>query len=270
MQAMMTWPSPGREGVVRHVDEVRVADPARNVARHQVHRRHVGEERDLGVEHRHVDMLAEAGDMARLERGEHAHRAEDAAAEVADRNAAAHRRVVGPAGDAHAAAHALHDLVERRPLRVGAGLAEAGDRAGDDPGIDRRKRRVVDLEALRHAGAEVVEHHVGLAHQVVEDRPPRLLLEVDADALLAAVERHEVRAHAVARIVGMAGKQFARAFALAGRLDLDRSRAQIGECHRPVRTRQHVGQVEDGDAGEGSHVVGRRFVAQGLTAPVSL
>ena len=45
-----------------------------------------------------------------------------------------------------------------------------------------------------------------------------------------------------------------RVVALAGLFDLDDARAHVGEQHRAVRTREHAGQIEDGDAGEWSHV----------------
>ena len=59
--------------------------------------------------------------------------AEDAGAEVGDRDADAHRALPGQAGDRHQPAHALRDLVEARAQAVRAVLAVAGD-----AGVDRR------------------------------------------------------------------------------------------------------------------------------------
>jgi hypothetical protein len=44
---------------------------------------------------------------------------EDAGAQVGDRNADPHGPVAGQAGHGHQAAHALRDLVEARPRRIG-------------------------------------------------------------------------------------------------------------------------------------------------------
>jgi hypothetical protein len=66
------------------------------------------------------------------QRRQHADGAEDAAAQVADRDARCAPGPVGETGDRHAATHALHHLVEGRPVGFGAGLAEAGNRAGHD------------------------------------------------------------------------------------------------------------------------------------------
>ncbi|MCY1228154.1 hypothetical protein D9M72_404520 [compost metagenome] len=239
-----------RVAVVRHMHEVAVADAFGHMARQQVHRRHVVEQRDLRVEHRDIDMLALAGLVAFHQRGQHAHRAEHAAAEVADRDAAARGARLGRAGDRHAAAHRLHHLVEGRALRVRAGLAEAGDRAGDDARVHRGKRGVVDAQPLGDADAEVVEHHVGLAHEIEKHRLAGRRLEVDAHALLVAVEREVVRAHAVARIVRVVLQQAARAFTAAGRLDLDGARAEVGQQHGAVGAGQHVRQVQHGDVFE--------------------
>ncbi|AOB39842.1 hypothetical protein BBB43_14185 [Bordetella parapertussis] len=106
---------------------------------------------------------------------------------------------------------------------------------------------MIDAQALRHAHAEVVEHHVGLAHQVQEDRLAGLALEVHADALLVAVQRQVVGAHAVARIIGIVLEQAAGALAGAGRLHLDGARAQVGKQHRAVGAGKHVGQVQHGN-----------------------
>ncbi|SQH16765.1 Uncharacterised protein [Bordetella parapertussis] len=240
-------PIGGGIGVVRHVHEVAVADARRHLSRHEVHGRHVVEHRDLRVQHRDIHMLSAPGALALGQHRQHAHGAEQAAAQVADGDAAAHRSRLGRSGNGHAAAHALDHLVERGTLRLRSGLPEAGHRTGDDARVDPRQRRMIDAQALRHAHAEVVEHHVGLAHQVQEDRLAGLALEVHADALLVAVQRQVVGAHAVARIIGIVLEQAAGALAGAGRLHLDGARAQVGKQHRAVGAGKHVGQVQHGN-----------------------
>jgi len=103
---------------------------------------------------------------------------------------------------------------------------------------------VVDLELLRHAGAEVVQHHVGFTHQVVEHGQALFTLQIDAHALLVAVEREEVGAHALERMPRVLGQQSTCAFA-SQRLDFDCFRPEIGKDHSRIGARQHVGQIED-------------------------
>jgi hypothetical protein len=131
-----------------------------------------------------------------------------------------------------------------------AGLAEAGHRAGDDARIDEGERGVVDAQPLGDADAEVVEHHIGLAHQVQEHRLAGRRLEVDAHALLVAVEREVVGPHAVAGVVRVVFQQAPGAFAAGRRFDLDGARAEVGQQHGAVGTGQHVRQVQDGDVFE--------------------
>ena len=82
-----------------------------------------------------------AGDFALEQRDQDAERAEQAGAEIGDRNADAHRALARQAGDRHQPAHALRDLVEARPVAIGAVLAEAGDAGEDDALVDLAQRR---------------------------------------------------------------------------------------------------------------------------------
>ena len=60
---------------------------------------------------------------------------EQSGAQIGDRDADAHRALSGQTGHRHQAAHALRNLIEARPVGVGAVLAEAGD-AGVDQFAD--------------------------------------------------------------------------------------------------------------------------------------
>jgi hypothetical protein len=65
---------------------------------------------------------------------------------------------------------------------------------------------VVDLQALGHTRTKIVKHHIGLAHQVIKNRSPSVRLEVNAHAFLAAVEGHEICAHAIPRVIRVLGQ----------------------------------------------------------------
>ena len=69
------------------------------------------------------------------------------------------------------AGKALDDLVVRRPMREGARLPEAGDRAIDEPRVDARERGVVEAEPRHHARTEVLDERVGARDQAQEDLP---------------------------------------------------------------------------------------------------
>src|SRR5581483_4718320 len=101
------------------------------------------------------------------------------------------------------------------------GLAESGDRAVDEARMLRRQRRVVEAELRQRAGAEVLDEHVGVRDEPREDRAPLGPLEVERDALLVAVDAHEVRALPVHE----RWSPGARVVALARLFDLDDARA---------------------------------------------
>ena len=110
---------------------------AGRLAGREVVRALVGEDRDLRVEQREVEMLAGAGLRAVRERGADAR---SLAYMPVIRSAIgmptllrpAAGQVVALAGDAHQPAHALDHEVVAGPLAARPGLAEAGDRAVDE------------------------------------------------------------------------------------------------------------------------------------------
>src|SRR5262249_17856761 len=138
---------------------------------------------------------------------------EDARAEVGDRNADPHRPLARNPRDRHQAAHALGDLVDARTVAVRAALSAPGDAAVDDARVDRPYGIVVDAETLLRPGAVVLHDDVGVLRQLLEDRHPLRVSEVERHAPLVTVEILEVEAVAIA--------SHAVAGAAAGHLDLD-------------------------------------------------
>ena len=131
------------KGVVERVPR---ADRLRHLAGREVAGEGVLQDRDLAVEHADVDHLAFAAALALVQRGQDADRRVQAGGDVALRDAGPHRRPARLAGDAHDAAHALDDDVERRPVAVGPRLAEAGGRGVDEARVARAERLVADAE----------------------------------------------------------------------------------------------------------------------------
>ena len=91
----------------------------------------VGEHADGGIDQRRVDVAAASGLLAPRQRRQDADDRIDAGENVGHRHAGARRLAVGGAGEVHEAGHALRHEIVAGARRVGAGLAEAGDRAID-------------------------------------------------------------------------------------------------------------------------------------------
>jgi hypothetical protein len=150
---------------------------------------------------------------------------------------------------------------------------KAADGAGDDARVDGTEVLVVNLQLAGDPGAEILDHHVGAAHKIVEHRQARLAFEVNSDTLLVAVQRDEIGALAVEGVVRIRGQQPARALALE-RLHLDGLCAEVGEDHGAVGPGQHMRQVQNTNAVQRlGHVVtsrGRAGLGRGTQLPQEL
>ena len=111
----------------------------------------------------------------------HPERGGDAPAVVDVGDARLGRRSVGLAGKAHDTGQRLDGVVVAGPGRVGPGLAVAGQRARDHRRVHRVQRVVAQPELRQHPGAVVVDDHVGVAHEVLDDGAALLGREAHAD-----------------------------------------------------------------------------------------
>src|SRR5690606_37256546 len=153
-----------------------------------------------------------------------------AGADVGDGHAGPHRRGVLGARHAHDAAHGLGDGVVAGLVPVGTVLAEARDGAVDDAGIDLPQLLVTHAYLVGGAGPEVLQYHVGLPRQAVDDLPALFLLEVHGDAALVAVDAEEV-----GRLAADEGRAPGPGVvAGAGTLHLDDVGAQVRQHHEAV------------------------------------
>ena len=182
-----------------------------------------------------------------------------AAADVGDQRRR-HDRPVGRPGVERQQPGAA-DVVEIVAGLVGArtGLAVAGDRAIDQPRIDRPHRLVAEPEPRHDARAELLDQHVGAFDQRLKLGAIRFALEVEHQAFLAAVEQREHRALAVETRLVMAQVLAARP------LDLDHLGAGLGQQQGGERPRQERGEVEDEKPGQRLH--GSTGVSAGQLAP---
>ncbi len=184
----------GPEDAGRDAGRMVVAGLLRHLAGDEIARRLEVEHGDLRLEQRGLHPLPLARFLALQQGDEDADGAIHPRGQIGDRDADPHRPLAGQAGDRHEPAHALRDLIEAGTAAIGTVLAEAGDAAIDDARIDRAQRLVVDAEAMLDVGAVVLDQHVGLRRHAPQDLLARLLLQVEGQAALVAVEVLEIEA----------------------------------------------------------------------------
>ena len=202
----------------------------------EVIQRLVAEAGDLHVEQRGVDMLALAAAFAMCQRSEHANGGVQAGEDIGQRHADLHRpgallRIAAP-GQAHQPAEALDHEVVAGTRSVGAVLAETGDRAIDQPRIDRLQAFVIQPVGGQPADLEVLQQHIALRHQLADDALALGPGEVDGQRLLVAVGGQVIgglRGVLAVLILEIGRAPVAGIVARAGALDLDHLGAEVAE-----------------------------------------
>ena len=151
----------------------------------------IGQRRHLHVQQRHVDVLSQSGHMPFVDRGKDGNRRIKRGQLIGDRHpglsGAAARRTVGITGNAHEAAQRLHDRVVARPLGVRPGLAEAGDRAIDQPRIDRLQDFKIEPVARKRSYLVVLDQHIRLRNQAQDQFAAHFIREVGGNRTLSTV-----------------------------------------------------------------------------------
>ena len=208
----------------------------------------VVEQRERGAQHRGLDQLPLAGALAVVERARDRHRRGQPRRVVDDRRAGVLRGalVVGAADHGHQPGVGGHRAVRRRLERSRALAAVGADLAVDEAGVEGGEQLVTHAEAFRDAGPHVVHQHVEARDEALDQRLAALVLEVDGDRALAAVERLEALA-----LAGYDGADVAVVLALA-RLDLDHVGAEVGEVDAAVRPCGDLRELEHAHAVEGT------------------
>jgi len=153
----------------------------------------------------------------------------------------------GIAGDAHHPGHALDDLVVGREVSQRAVLAEAGDRAVDQPRVLPKQIGMPKAQAAHYPRAEILHDHVGAAHQATEDLLALLGLEVERDRALAGILGQERDTH-VGLVQRRVSAELTRQIACAARLDLNDIGAHVRQLVAGKGAGQHVRQIEDAHA----------------------
>jgi hypothetical protein len=143
-------------------------------------------------------------------------------------------------------AHGLQDLVVPGAILEGSAVPVTGQRAVDQARIDHLHPVVIDAEPRRDGRPEVVDQHVRPLGQPPQYLEPVGILQVEADAVLVAVDAEEraalvrERRRVVAQVVPLGG------------LDLDDVSAEVGQQRAAVGPRHVAAQIEDGDSAQGA------------------
>src|SRR5436190_14285225 len=135
-----------------------------------------------------------------------------------------------------------------RAVAVRPVLPVAGDRAVDEARVLLAQALVAHTEALEHARPEGLEQHVILARQSQEDVAAALLLEVDADRALVAVQREEHRGFGAVLGPLVVRRRPAHVVPHPGVLDLEHLGPEIGQEQRTEPAGQQPRQIEYPDA----------------------
>ena len=193
------------------------------------------------VHHRDVDEPSTARDLTFAQRSKDPHgRHQSPAADVSDLHTRNDGRTIAFADDVeHAGVSQVVDVVSRAHL-VRAVLAEAGERAVDQPLVLRRQHVISDAEPVHHARPERFQHHVGRSHEALHRGDALGMLQAQSDRALPPVQgemtRGEVAGHR---------RHPADVVAPARLLDFDHIGAQVGQEQRAVRAGKQPRQVQD-------------------------
>ena len=149
---------------------------------------------DAGFEQRSIDELPFARVVAVLESGENSHRTEHPGHNIADGCPALEWWMIGTvAGHAHQAAHALRDQVDACPVRIGSRRAEAGNRQINQTRVDVPQVFIPKAEFWHGLAQKILNQNIRAFDHATENSFAYLILQVDGDAALIAVDHHEGR-----------------------------------------------------------------------------
>jgi len=173
----------------------------------------------------------------------------DAGVQVEQEEGDAARLAGGVAVDVHETAVRLHGRVDGRQRGQRAVAAVAGDRHIHQRRVVRREGVVAHAHALCHAGAVVLDHHVGRFREPAQRVAAGFGTGVEQHALLAGVAGDGDGRLARPRAAHLPGP------VAAGRFDLDHARALLAQDEAAVWAGDALAQVEHRQAGEGVVVI---------------
>ena len=187
---------------------------------------------DLSTQQRAIHLLPHARRACMGQRGERAAERQDRTGFIRNRHNPRAQRLPRLGIRLGNSAQRLRHRIRARQIRVRSLRPIAGDRHIHQPRIDAAQLLVAEAVLLGRTRTEVLSEYLGTRDQLVQYLAPLLRLQVERDALHAAVVGFEVGA----RHTGQHGAA-ARIVAALGHLDLDHLGAEIGHQHVGHRAR---------------------------------
>ena len=173
--------------------------------------------------HRRQHLLAAASRIALVQGGDDAKCQVQAGAAIADLGAGDQRRPIIKASGGCRAAGTLRDVFVNLVILVGT-RTEALDRSQDDAGIELLNPRPGQPHALKHAGREILHHHVANLDEFFKNLTAFAVFGIQRERTLVAVQHGKIQAIGIWDITQLA----ARDVAFAGALNLDHVGAEPG------------------------------------------
>ena len=145
-----------------------------------------------------------------------------------------------------------HRVGVRHVIAPRPGSAEARRADDDEPRVPRLQHLWTDAHTVEGAGAEVLDHNIGVLGEPKERLDALGLAEVQRDASLVAVHVVEVAARVGIELASREVHELRETGRIGSvtRLDLDYVRTVVGEHPRRVRSGEHPREVEHDDAVE--------------------
>src|SRR5262249_26107548 len=100
-------------------------------------------------------------------------------------------------------------------------------------------------QAIHHAGTIILDDDIGFRSELLRQRDALLALQIDDNALLAAIAADEIVTLAIAE-----WRKSTRIVTGAGRFDLQHFGAEIGQREGSRRPSEHAGEIEHAHIGE--------------------
>ena len=100
------------------------------------------------------------------------------------------------------AAHPLDDGIDAGAVHIRPVLAEPGNAGIDDARIDRLDGLVVNAQSVLHVGTVILDDHIGVARQLLENVEPFGELQIQGHRPFVTVQILEIRAVAIHEIRG--------------------------------------------------------------------
>ena len=231
----------GLKGLIRHNRRMGVAIATRLGAGHQIITAYVGQPGNLSVQQRNVDCLALARFRASQQGGLNGISGKQTRSDIGNGNPDFHRLALGLARNAHHPAPALNNEIVAGQVLVRSGLAVAGNRAIDQPGILLFEMFIAQPQPCHFPGFEVLNQHITDANQTPDQLFAGIRLEIDGDAFFIAVGTQVIRAFPAGkrRPPGPGIIPAARPF------DLDDLGPKVSQSHGAERPGQDAREIKD-------------------------